>query len=197
VERLEQGQVSYAHEAYPEIPIEKVFRQLYEKKGVEASETLAVYTGQFFRVLSTQYIWLYKGAPELLQAIRAKGKKVYLLSNAQRIFTEYELRYLKLLPYFDGVLISSDYGCKKPDANFFLQLQEQFSVDLSRALMIGNDAVTDIAGARQMGMDTFYICSNISPRGQEMPEATYRLKHMDLYRVGAMLGFSLKEGGTL
>ncbi len=39
----------YAHEAFPEIRIEEVFKELYAKKGIKADDALAVHTGQFFR----------------------------------------------------------------------------------------------------------------------------------------------------
>ena len=73
------------HEAYPEIELEYVFQNLFIRKGVEADLTQSIYAGQMFRIMSTDYIKLYDGAKELLQSLKAKGKKVYLLSNAQNI----------------------------------------------------------------------------------------------------------------
>ena len=94
-----------AHEAHPEIEIEEVFLALFQKKGVQADIELAIHAGQFFRILSTEYIRLYDGAKELLAALRETGKKVYLLSNAQRIFTAYELKLLGLEPYLSLIHI--------------------------------------------------------------------------------------------
>ncbi len=77
----------YAHEAHPEIQIEQVFQRLYQEKGVDADAGLAVRTGLEFRRCSTEYLRLYPGAAELLRALREQGRGVYLLSNAQSIFT--------------------------------------------------------------------------------------------------------------
>lgn len=189
VSEMEQGQTRLrqdSHEAFPEVQIERVFQRLYEDKGVAGDETLAVHTGQFFRVLSTDYIRLYEGARELLLALKAKGKRCYLLSNAQAIFTGPEMRSLEILPLFDGVLFSSDWGMRKPDVQFFRLLLERFQIDPKRAVMIGNDGITDIAGARAVGLATIYIHSNISPK-EPMPPADYCLDHMDLGEVGALL----------
>ena len=49
--------------------------------------------------------------------------------------------------------------------------------------MIGNDMSTDIAGAKAVGMDTFYLHSNLSPELKEEPEATYVQKKLDLKEV--------------
>lgn len=111
-----------SHEAFPEIQIEKVFLRLFEEKGVDADQKLAIHAGQFFRALSTEYIRLYDGTREMLMRLRESGKKIYLLSNAQRIFTEYEMNALGITKYFDKIYISSDCGCKKPDLSFFEKL---------------------------------------------------------------------------
>ena len=108
-----------AHEAHPEVQIEEVFQKLFEEKGVKADPTLAVHAGQFFRILSTDYVKLYDGVIDLLEALKKKGKKIYLLSNAQRIFTEYEMHTLGIAKYFDDIFISSTCGVKKPDSRFF------------------------------------------------------------------------------
>ncbi|MCD8074438.1 MAG: HAD family hydrolase [Lachnospiraceae bacterium] len=64
--------------------------------------------------------------------------------------------------HFDGILISSDYGVGKPNPFFFQQLIEQFGIDFGRSLFIGNDAVNDIGGAQGVGLDSFYVHSNLS-----------------------------------
>lgn len=170
----------YSHESYPEIPIEEVFRELYTERGIEPSEELVIHTGQMFRVFSTHHIRLYAGAKELLRQLRERGRGVYLLSNAQRIFTGQELRYLQIDGFFDGILISSDHGVKKPDERFFRILLEKYRIEPENALMIGNDLDSDIAGAKRVGMDTFYIHSAISPKNSRTSDADYTMMKMDL-----------------
>lgn len=178
-----KSQKGDTHEAYPEIKIEQVFLTLFEQKGVPADITLGIHAGQFFRILTTEYIRLYDGVPDLLSALRGSGKRIYLLSNAQRIFTEYEMNLLGIAGYFDEILISSDYGTKKPDSRFFHQLLEQTGIHPEESIMIGNDAVCDIAGAKKIGMDTYYIHSNISPECPEKPDATFCQMEMDIAKV--------------
>lgn len=180
-------QVHYSHEAYPEIPIEEVFAELYTAKGIQPSSELVLHTGQLFRVLSTSHIRLYAGAVELLQKLKRDGKRVFLLSNAQRIFTEYELEYLGIADCFDGIMISSEYGVKKPDERFFALLINQYGIDMEHALMIGNDLDSDIAGAKRAGLDTFYIHSAISPKLNRTVDADYSMMHMDLRKLYRLL----------
>ncbi|MCH5260340.1 MAG: HAD family hydrolase [Lachnospiraceae bacterium] len=181
----QENAVQYSHESYPEIPIEEVFTELYEVKGVKPDSQLVIHTGQMFRAHSTKYIRLYAHAGELLTALKEADRGVYLLSNAQRIFTEYELFYLGIHDLFDGILISSDYGCKKPDERFYKILAEKYGVSAAESLMIGNDMDTDIAGAARAGMDSFYIRSAISPHAQtavgtKHTHADYVMSRMNL-----------------
>lgn len=163
----------YSHEASPEIEITDVFQELYARKGVEANQELAVHTGQFLRVLTTEYVRVYKGTKEMLAALKTAGKEVYLLSNAQRIYTEYEMHVLDIAKYFDGILISSDYKTKKPDKRFFDILLEKYNMKPEETLFIGNDSRSDIKGAKTVGFDTYYVKSNISPKGDMAENADY------------------------
>lgn len=175
-----------AHEACPEIEIEEVFACLFAEKGCAADETLAVHAGQFFRILSLDYFRLYDGTLQMLDALRKAGKRVYLLSNAQRIFTEYEMNALGLTKYFDGIFISSEHGVKKPDVRFFEKLLKRYNIPRETAVMIGNDGVCDVEGAKRAGLATVYIHSNISPNETGV-QADYVLDHMDMDRVRRIL----------
>lgn len=168
-----------AHEAYPEIRIEDVFMALFRKKGIDADEVLSRHAGQFFRILSMEHLKLYNGTKEMLSALRDGGKKVYLLSNAQKIFTEYEMNAMGITPYFDGIFISSEHECKKPDVRFFEKLIHTYGIERDRAVMVGNDGVCDIEGAKNAGLATLYVRTEISPK-EELPGADHVLKKMDM-----------------
>ena len=111
---------------YPEIDITKIFLALYTQKGVTASSELVMHTAQLFRIESTNFVRLYPGSMGTLLKLKEKGANIYLLSNAQRVFTEYEMRYLGIYDLFDGVLISSDEGCMKPDIAFFERILNRY-----------------------------------------------------------------------
>lgn len=175
-----------AHEAHPEIQLERVFARLFREKGASADLPQAVQAGRRFRELSTEYIRLYGGAKELLTALRERGCRLWLLSNAQAIFTRWELERLGLAGCFDGIYLSSDYGVKKPDRRFFEVLLRKENILPEQAVMIGNDGVCDIAGARGVGLDTVYLRSNLSP-DEPVPQAGYVLEHMNLKQLQSFL----------
>ena len=153
---------------YPDIDVLTVFNELYLFKGVKVNIECLEHTAQIFRILSTRYIRLYNGAAQLIDELHMQGKKVYLLTNAQRSFTVPELRSLGILDSFDGMVISSDEGCAKPDKHIFEVLLDRYSLSIEDCLMIGNDVNTDIKGALSCGMNCVYIHSNLSPKVDEI-----------------------------
>lgn len=162
-----EAQAGQSYECFPDIPFEQVMAELLRADGVtKDAERLGVNAAQVFRICATDYIRLYAGVKEALAHFRKLGLRLWLLSNAQQVFTAYELRSLGLGDQLDGILLSSDYGCRKPDPRFFGALLSENGLQPERCLMIGNDRQTDIAGARRCGIDTLYMHTALTPDDQ-------------------------------
>lgn len=162
-----EAQAGQSYECFPDIPFEQVMTELFCAKGMEENvEALGINAAQLFRISSIEYVKLYPDVLEALAKLREKGYRLWLLSNAQRVFTAYELRHLGLGEQLDGIYISSDYGCRKPDVRFYNALLAEQKLDVKKCLMIGNDRQTDIAGAKKAGMDTLYMHTNLTPSDQ-------------------------------
>lgn len=162
-----KAQAGQSYECFPDIPFHDVMADLFRNKGITAgAHTLGIQAAQLFRIASTDYIRLYPNVLEALSALREKGYRLWLLSNAQEVFTNYELNHLGLGDAFDGIYISSAFGFRKPDLRFFRALLEDQKLDPKNCLMIGNDRDTDIAGAKAAGIDTFYMHTALTPPDQ-------------------------------
>lgn len=169
-----EARAGQSYECFPDIPFELVMEELFRAKGVEG-EGLGVNAAQLFRISSMEYIRLYPGVPEALERLRRHGFRLWLLSNAQHVFTAYELNLLGLRPQLDGIFLSSDYQCRKPDVRFFRALLEEKQLDPRRCLMIGNDRETDIAGGQSAGLDTLYLHTNLTPSSQAAADPSLSL----------------------
>lgn len=174
------------YEMFPDIPFDEVLAELFRHHGIgDQASMLGFNAAQVFRIASTEYIRLYGGVKEALAALKAKGYRLWLLSNAQRAFTAYELRLLGLEEFFDGIYLSSDYHCRKPDLRFFRALLDDQRIDPTHCLMIGNDLDTDIAGAKNAGLSTLYMHTNLTPSDQRaaktgrLPCSSLRRKHFE------------------
>lgn len=170
-----------------EINILNVFKNLYEQKGIKADKDLCIYTGQFFRITSTNYIKLYDGVLDLFKKLREKGKNIYLLSNAQHIFTVPEMKMLRIYDLFDGIVLSSDEGIKKPSTDFYDVVIKRYNLKKSQSIMIGNDYISDIEGSYKAGIDSLYIETNISPKVKGKLYSKYNILDGNVNKIQRLL----------
>ena len=153
---------------WPEFNAEDVFRRLLHEapKKHEAAllpemeeKTLVKDLAQMRRTLMMKEFKLYRGTIQLLRRLHEEGKGVYLLSNAQRIYTVPELERTGLKPLFDDIYISSDFGFRKPDPRFIAHMMAKHGMDPLETVFIGNDPATDVPTAVSAGVDCIFINS--------------------------------------
>lgn len=160
-----------------EVDLSQVIFRLYQEKGLALTSQMLTDCALMFRAVSLNYFRLYEGAKQLLIELRRQGKGVYLLSNAQRLFTEPELRSLGIYDMFDDVMISSDIGFRKPSPLFYGALLEKHDLDSKASVMIGNDWQADAWGAYNNGLACMYIHTGQSPElAGSLPRDCRRLK---------------------
>lgn len=173
----------------PEVDTVPIYKQLFTQKGVEITQEEARATANWHRIIGVRKLKVYPGVFELFRILKAKGKGIYLLSNAQREYTYGELVLTGLLSWFDGIVLSSDYGCCKPDPILFRELTAQFGLNLKQALMIGNDRRSDIGGANAVGMDSLLLATTASLAAPiEGVESTFEVADGDFRKIATVLG---------
>ena len=152
--QIRQGLANFKH---PEVDVVEVFRHIFENKNKKASKSLATHLAQEFRAATTEYLRVFDGVFDTLTKLKRAGKKLYVLSNAQKCYTRQELTKLGLRGYFKGIVYSSDYKCAKPDATLFNILIDKYKLDKKECVYIGNDPLTDVDGARNAKIDCLWI----------------------------------------
>ena len=151
-------------------PLIESFMKFYGMTEEEARLCTAKYRERF-KDTGIYENKVYPGVPEMLQRLKDAGKKVFLLSNAQALFTAPEISLLGLTKYFDGILLSSDAGVKKPDPAFYEMLLKQYHLDPAECLMTGNDDIADCHGAASAGIASRYVATRQSPKiNDPLPE---------------------------
>lgn len=176
---------AYYHKGgYHELDLLRVFEDMLEKRGIDRSKASSFAAD--FRRLSMVRFKRFHGAKAMLKALKSAGGRIYLLSNAQSCFTIDELRRAKLYSLFDGIVISSDIGVKKPSPEAFKIAFSKLKINPADSIYVGNDMRDDILGATGVGMGTLYI--NTSQSGKypdlELPKPTYTVKnHREMKRV--------------
>ena len=148
--------------AEPEVPeavvepeLFNVFLRLLSEKGASSDGAAAL--ARRFRERSTRWLRPMPHAIETLDALRKRGERTFLLSNAQSCFTMRELHAIGILERFDGIVLSSDAGMKKPYRGLFELLFRRYGIDRKNAVMVGNDAIADVGGADAAGLRSRYL----------------------------------------
>lgn len=172
--RLRAAALPDVPEAYLEPELLHVFMRL-----LHAGEKQAGRFAKLFRRRSTQWLRPIPHALETLGTLKRRGVRTYLLSNAQSCFTVDELMTLGIREAFDGIILSSDAGMKKPYRGLFELLLARYGIDRKTAVMIGNDAAADIAGADAAGLRSRYIHTRQSgERPDTLPESCTEIRDL-------------------
>lgn len=160
-----------------EINLLLVFEKMLEKRGVDKG--VAPSLAEEFRRMSMVRLKTFRGVKSMLRELKRAGAGVYLLSNAQSCFTIPELKATGLYSLFDGILISSDAGVKKPYGEIFEIAFHKFGVTKENSIYVGNDLRDDVLGATDAGMKTVYIktAQSGSYQNVELPAPTYTVKN--------------------
>ncbi len=140
-----------------EINLDRVFVRLYKEKGIRADRRMIKDTMLAFRAVTMEKLRLFPGAKELLAGLKQKGKRAYLLSNAQTSFTLPEMKALGIDVLFDDIFFSSDFEVKKPSAYFYEALFAKHGLKKEESVMIGNDRWADVQGALDFGIEAVYL----------------------------------------
>lgn len=86
-----------------------------------------------------------------LQAVRASGRPLWLVTNAHRDSWQLKLEQVGLRPMFDAVVSSHDLGAPKEDAAFWQRMQQRHPFAPARSLF-ADDSLPVLRAARDHGI---------------------------------------------
>jgi HAD superfamily hydrolase (TIGR01549 family) len=139
-----------------EVPLDRFFPLFFEDLGLpqpvreEASRTALHQVTELVHEASV----VLPGAREFLAFLKDHGIRVGLVSNTQIPPAERKesLRRLKLLPYFDAVLLSSGFIHRKPKPEIFQEALRLLQVEPCECIHFGDHLAADVVGARNAGI---------------------------------------------
>ncbi len=134
------------------------FRRFYDTlclMGIDDRSLGEAMASGFIEGISSK-TYLFPYAKETLEYLYPK----YLLHIITNGFEEVQFRKLKnsgMDRFFTSVITSEEAGSKKPDAEIFQFSLRKTGALADESLMVGDDLVVDMAGARQVGIDQLYV----------------------------------------
>jgi GMP/IMP 5'-nucleotidase len=96
-------------------------------------------------------IAVHPDVQEFLQAVRAAGKRVALVTNAHRKSLDLKMRRTGLVPYFDAVITAHALGLPKEEPKFWEALRAAEPFDPAHTLLV-DDSLSVLESARAYGI---------------------------------------------
>ena len=169
------------------------FRRTLEALGLEASavrEELAHALGRAYVERSPFLPHLIPGAMELVEQLRGKGHRLFIITNGFEEVQHIKMEHSGLKPHFEAVFTSDALGHKKPAPEAFHASLRAAASRPEDAVMIGDDLVCDVVGARRVGMRAVHF----NPKAQAHREQVWRtvtdlgqILHLPLTRHSASM----------
>ncbi|MGQ0585998.1 MAG: GMP/IMP nucleotidase [Gammaproteobacteria bacterium] len=91
------------------------------------------------------------GAPDFLRAVKASGRQMWLVTNADPHALDIKQMHSGLAAQFDRLISAHDFDAPKEDARFWPRLAARFPFDKARALYVDDNAAV-LAAARDYGI---------------------------------------------
>ena len=111
----------------------------------------------FWCDLYLDYPVLYPSALPLLRYLIDKGYKLGIVTNGNTVSQSRKLRACGVDELIKVSVISGSVGVAKPDPKIYYMALEKLNAKPEESLFVGNNPSTDILGAINAGMDSFFI----------------------------------------
>ena len=142
---------------YGEIDVFLVFEDILSAGlGKSPERALVIWLARLFRSLTTRRLALFPDALPALEDLSA-NYRLGLVSDAQWVFSEPEIRFLGLERYLETVVLSSRYFVRKPAPQIYSHALRAMKLQPSQALYVGNDPARDVPGPQAIGMPVAII----------------------------------------
>jgi putative hydrolase of the HAD superfamily len=178
--RIMKEQFAASKEVYPEFDVVAVWREVLRRYATEYTRSLEaeklaqmpLLLAELQRGISRKRLVAFPQTREILAQMKMRYR-LAVVSDAQSAYGLPELRAAGLADYFAPIVISGDYGYRKPDARLFQAALTELEVRPEEAIYVGNDRFRDVLGARQVGMRTILFCPNGNAGGSPETEPDY------------------------
>ena len=177
-------QFAASKEKYPEFDVVAIWREVIRRYatehtrnlGTEKLQQMPLFIAELQRGISRKRLVAFPNTQEILGQLK-KRYRLAIVSDAQSAYGVAELRAVGLADFFSPIIISGDYGYRKPDARLYQAALNELQVRPEEAIFVGNDRFRDVQGARQVGMRTILFCPHGNHDGSPESEPDYILHH--------------------
>jgi putative hydrolase of the HAD superfamily len=152
----------------------EIVRLAFTDAGLDSVE-VAHRIADEYRARRTASIVPYPGAIETLDAIRARGIPMALLTNGEASHQRGNVERFALAPYFDCIVIEGEFGAGKPDERVFRHALAALACRPESTWMIGDNLEADIAPAVSLGLHAVWVDAERTGLPANAPAQPHRI----------------------
>ena len=149
------------------------FRKIIGRYGVD-DQSLSEQLSDAYVERSPKRSGLVDGAMEVLEYLRPRYD-LFIVTNGFEEVQLTKVRSSGLEGYFRELVISDRVGHKKPSPLIFDYVLDRYGYDRSQTIMIGDNLLTDIAGATSAGIDSVFYNPKAGPCTTPV---THEIRHL-------------------
>jgi putative hydrolase of the HAD superfamily len=153
---LAAARASYERDRHTEVDNHALFAAALAEHGYVLSETQVRELVDLEHAAFARHLAVSPGTVAALEALRARGLRLGLVSNALTpgALMRRTLDALELAGYVDAVVFSSEIGVRKPHPRIYEAVLEELGADPQEAVFVGDRVREDVAGPQAVGMWT-------------------------------------------
>ncbi|MBN2809633.1 MAG: HAD family hydrolase [Deltaproteobacteria bacterium] len=173
-------QLAASETRHPEFDAVAIFAEILglqataytQQLAPEKLQMLPLFLAETFRAASRFRLQLYPGVAETIKQLHDRYR-LAIVSDGQTAYARPELNAVELSQYFNPVIISGDFGYRKPDKRLFRKALTALAMTPDEVLFIGNDMYRDVHGPRKLGIRTVFFRSNQGQQEKEGVQPDY------------------------
>lgn len=167
-------------ERHPEFDAIGIFREIIALHATDFTrglppqklQQLPTVLAETYRAVSRFRLQVYPGVEDTIAHLYSKYH-LAIITDAQTAYAVPELNAVGLAGYFDPIIVSGDFGYRKPHEGLFTAALTAMNMEPSEVLYVGNDMYRDVYGGQRIGIKTVFFKSNQGTQEKEGVNADY------------------------
>jgi putative hydrolase of the HAD superfamily len=133
------------------------FATLAADANTALSGNLAVRLADRFTAYREEQMFVFPGAHEAIDALKARGVKLALVTNGAAGIQRAKVERFALAHRFDHIQIEGEHGFGKPDERAYLHAMQALGVTAPETWMVGDNLQWEVEAPQRLGIYAIWI----------------------------------------
>lgn len=126
-------------------------------KGHPLSDDLAVRVADRFTAYREEEMFVFPGAHDAIDALKARGIKLALVTNGAADTQRAKVERFELAHRFDHIQIEGEHGFGKPEERAYLHAMQTLDVTAADTWMIGDNLEWEVEAPQRLGIYSIWM----------------------------------------